>query len=265
MGVLSRALGLSGGGVVSLVGAGGKTTLMFRLARELDCSGAFVLTSTTTKVQFPASDKARHIFLAPDGESVLKEARRIMPQQGVVFAAKKKHPRHQKLVGFSPEAVDFLAAAGVFQWILVEADGAARKPAKAPASHEPVIPAASRWVVAVLGLDAVGCALNDNGVFRARRFAKITGLSLGQSVSAASLAKVLVHPQGILKGCPEHALTAAFLNKADTPERVSHGRAVIHALQAIRSPILHRVVVGRLLPEVEIHETCELKKREKAS
>jgi probable selenium-dependent hydroxylase accessory protein YqeC len=39
---------LKKGGVISIVGAGGKTALMFRLARELSKDGGRVLTTTTT-------------------------------------------------------------------------------------------------------------------------------------------------------------------------------------------------------------------------
>ena len=39
MGFLTEALGIKAKEVISLVGAGGKTTLMFRLARELSLRG----------------------------------------------------------------------------------------------------------------------------------------------------------------------------------------------------------------------------------
>jgi probable selenium-dependent hydroxylase accessory protein YqeC len=45
--LLSDNLPLKGGGVISFVGAGGKTTLMFRLARELAEAGKSVLVTTT--------------------------------------------------------------------------------------------------------------------------------------------------------------------------------------------------------------------------
>ena len=47
---LKRALGMERGEVVSLVGAGGKTTTMFRLADELASDGWKVITTTTTMI-----------------------------------------------------------------------------------------------------------------------------------------------------------------------------------------------------------------------
>ena len=57
MASLREGLKLEKGGVVSLVGAGGKTSLMFRLARELSIAGDAVLTTTTTKIFEPSGDQ----------------------------------------------------------------------------------------------------------------------------------------------------------------------------------------------------------------
>lgn len=255
--VLASAFLLSGGGVVSLVGAGGKTTLMFCLARELAASGAAVLATTTTKVFRPAPGDIRDVLISLRLESVLKRGR-ATGGPTAFFAAAEKIPQENKLAGFAPEAIDEIAASGVFQWIIVEADGAAQKPLKAPGACEPVIPAASGWVVGVCGLDGIGRPLNDTAVFRAERFAALGGKAAGTPVSAASLARVLVHPEGIFKGCPKQAAAIGFLNKADTPRAVSKARDVAAAVRAMKSPLPHRIVVGRLLPIPEIVEIHQL-------
>lgn len=48
---LREGLMLEDGGVVSIVGAGGETSLMFGIARELSIAGESVL--TTTKMEMP--------------------------------------------------------------------------------------------------------------------------------------------------------------------------------------------------------------------
>ncbi len=253
---LSHFLGLSGGGVISLVGAGGKTTFMFRLVRELSATGVSVLATTTTKVKRPSPGEVSEVMIAPRAEEVLIRLRQNTARPRPVFAAASEILSEGKLAGFPPEAVDFLAHSGLFPWTVVEADGAAQRPVKAPAEHEPVIPDSSGWVVGVLGLDAVGRPLNDSSAFRPERLARLSGLAMGKPISPETLAAALVHPEGILKGCPEKAKTFAFLNKADTPKAVADGREVIAALQKknVRRP--QRVGIGRLLPETEIIESC---------
>ena len=54
------------GGVISLVGAGGKTTLMFRLARELADTGERVLTTTTTRILRPTKEQSASVVVSHD-------------------------------------------------------------------------------------------------------------------------------------------------------------------------------------------------------
>jgi probable selenium-dependent hydroxylase accessory protein YqeC len=57
--MLTEALGIEVDDVVALVGGGGKTTTMFRLAREIVEKGEHALTTTTTRIL------AAQISLAP--------------------------------------------------------------------------------------------------------------------------------------------------------------------------------------------------------
>ncbi len=258
MGDLTHAMAISGGGVISLVGAGGKTTLMFCLAKELEASGASVLATTTTKVRIPGADDARRIIISSDIKDILNSARCTKAYPRILFAAAREISSQGKLVGFQPSFIDSIAASGAFQWIVVEADGAAQRPVKAPAPHEPVIPESSGWVIGILGIDVIGKPLNESNVFRPERFASITGLSMEKPISAASLAKVLAHPEGILKGCPKEAAAVAFLNKADTSKVVSNGREVVALLREMKCSLLRRAIIGRLLPDPEIHECHDI-------
>ena len=65
------------GGVVSLVGAGGKTSLMFKLARELSMAGEPVLTTTTTKILEPSRDQSAHLILSNSVSNMLKQAKEL--------------------------------------------------------------------------------------------------------------------------------------------------------------------------------------------
>ncbi|MGE5258702.1 MAG: hypothetical protein ACM3KE_18665, partial [Hyphomicrobiales bacterium] len=71
---LRDALLLENGGVVSLVGAGGKTSLMFRLARELSRSGEKVLTTTTTRIFAPTAEQSAACVLAGTADEIVKRA-----------------------------------------------------------------------------------------------------------------------------------------------------------------------------------------------
>ena len=161
------------------------------------------------------------------------------------------HDGH-RLAGFGPELVDVLAGAGEFDRILVEADGSARKPLKAPAQHEPVIPASTNALVIVAGLNGLGLPLSAEYLFRPEIWSRLSGLSLGSPVTAESLAQCVAHRDGLARGCPETARRILFLNQADTPERRSNAMRVVECLSNVSGARLERIVTGWLLPELAV-------------
>ena len=82
----------------------------------------------------------------------------------------------RKALGFSPHEVDRWFANGAADHIVVEADGARRRPFTAPAPWEPPIPSASTQVVACIGADALGYVIADR-VHRPLRVAAAAGCS----------------------------------------------------------------------------------------
>ena len=60
---LKEALGLKNEGMLSLIGAGGKTTTLFCLADELFREGSRVLVTTTTKIFKPTKPHVHKLYL----------------------------------------------------------------------------------------------------------------------------------------------------------------------------------------------------------
>jgi len=243
--MLTRALGLERSRVVSLCGAGGKTTLLFALAREFVAAGERVLITTTTKM---ARDEVERwpCFAAAGAGQVFENAGGL---SGAAVAFSGWSVEGDKAIGFAPELINELARTRHFDRILVEADGSARKPLKAPAAHEPVIPAATQALVMVAGLNGLGLPLRAENVFRPEVWARLSGLAPGAALSAESLAKVVVHADGLAKGCPADSRRLLFLNRADSPEQQARAKQVVEFLAAEPACTVERVVCGCLLPE----------------
>ena len=74
---LKHSLMLERGGVISIVGAGGKTTLMFRLARELSKDGDRVLTTTTTKIYMPTRAQSSIVMISGPAKTIVHRARQV--------------------------------------------------------------------------------------------------------------------------------------------------------------------------------------------
>lgn len=245
-------------GVLSLTGGGGKTSLMFHLAHLLARSGKRVLTTTTTKIFPPASGQSTMVLINADPETVLLQASSHLHINNHITAAAAHMGDSGKLQGFTPEAIGVFQESGVFDWILVEADGAARRPLKASAEHEPVIPPCTSVLVAVAGLEVLGEPMSEELVFRSERAGSLMGLAPGETITESALARLFAHPSGSFKGAPDHARRFIFLNKADSPERRACGGRVAGQLRRMDLPVAEAVIVGQALDGVRIHAVHSL-------
>jgi probable selenium-dependent hydroxylase accessory protein YqeC len=241
---LKEALRIRRGEVVSLVGGGGKTTLMFALARELASASSCVITTTTTKILEPLPGETPLLLLGKDDEELMRlfldNADRYAH---ITLASDKLTPG--KLAGIAPEFVAKLARLRQVSYIVVEADGAAHRSLKAPDPTEPVIPLSTSLVIAMVGVDAIGCRLTEEDVFRPEIVSSLLGLPLGEVISSDVIASLITHQQGIIKGSPEQARIVPFINKVDLDEGLSKGRDLAHKILAMRHPQIKQVVLGQ--------------------
>lgn len=246
------------GGVVSLVGAGGKTTLMYRLARNLSKKKGAILTTTTTKIRAPLVDESSDVIFAGTAQELIDQAKLLLKKNKTIFTAARGINDDGKLVGLKPEVIDSVWRSGIFNWIIVEADGAAHRPFKAPEHHEPVIVDSSKWVIAMAGLDAVDRLLEESVVFRSKLFSKMTGIKMGSPITEGAFAEMLVRKDGIMKGSPVSAKKIIFLNKADLAGKLKVGRKVLSSIKACKECNIDRVVIGQARFKPAITEYFDL-------
>lgn len=240
---LCSALGLGPGENVAMVGAGGKTTLMFALARELLLKGLKVITTTTTRVSQKEAERSPGVVIVDEHPDWFERVKRGLEAHGHVFVAAGS-PGPSKLKGLPPSLADTLFQEAGADCLLVEADGAAGRPVKAPAGYEPVIPSSSTVVVALMGLEAVGEPVNSESVFRMDTLVEISGLRPGDYLSSEGLARVFHDSRGLYKGSPEAARRVAFLNKADLLAGMGEARKLAEILINLPGSRIERAVIA---------------------
>lgn len=232
-----------GPAIVPLAGGGGKTSLLFALANALARTGAPVLCATTTKMLRPEPADWLAVDIRPDAgvES--------LPARGALFAAYPPPDGvdSRKVIGFAPETIDAMRTKRSDAWIVAEADGAAGRPLKAPAGHEPVIPSLTGVAIAVVGLDCVGQAFSSDLVFRADRVAAISGLKAGEPIVPEAVARLVPHPDGMFKNVPPGARRLLFCNKADLPGAAAAGQALALAILKQCAGFLDGLFVGSVM------------------
>ena len=164
-----------------------------------------------------------------------------------------------KAIGYSAQEIDLLVQTSRFTRILVEADGSARRPLKAPGNHEPVFPVTTEVVVMVAGASGLNLPLNDATVFRAEFWSQRTGIPIGGTVTPDSLAEMVVHRDGLARNAPDHARRILFINQCDDADRLAAAMPALEALSERRDRRPHRVVLGRLEPNVRIARCARLR------
>jgi probable selenium-dependent hydroxylase accessory protein YqeC len=204
-----------GKGVVSFVGAGGKTSLLVHFARELAEGGRPVLVTTTTKLADPRGDGdpfTRIVFRPDYGLATAEEAGEPPePLPGVTLLVARVADEPGKLAGIDPARVSALRAS--WPVVLVEADGSKRLPIKAPETWEPVVPESTGVTVGVVGLDALGRPMDDRTVHRPDRFETVAGCAPGVPIGWDHLVALTRHPDGLFKAA--RGRRVVLLNKLD--------------------------------------------------
>ena len=242
---LRTALRLGPGEIVALVGGGGKTTAMFRLAQELAAEGQGVITTTTTRLG------ASQVGLAP--AVVRLEKHRLSAARRTKILAELETHRHVLVVGTVDEGMDKATAIDLelipvladlpgVSAVLVEADGAREMPFKAPADYEPQISPSTTVVVPVMGVEALGQPLAAPWAHRVELICALTGAAEGDLITPELAARVLAHPQGGRKNAPPGARVIPLINKVETAAQAD--RASETAACLLAAPGCEAVMIG---------------------
>lgn len=239
---LKEALAIQHGDVISLVGAGGKTTAMYRLAHELASLGWRVVTTTTTMIRPPTPEQTEETILEANSTLLLKKVERALEShRHVTVATRQKRDEKGKLVGLQPEMVGKLTTVPSIDALIVEADGARGRSLKAPAPYEPPVPRATSTLVPMMAVDALGQPLDERIAHRPELIARLTGASLGELITPEVAAQVIAHPDGTLKNAPPLARVTPLINKVD-PSTLGSAQEVAQHLISANS--IDRVLLG---------------------
>lgn len=249
---LPGALGLKPGELVAIVGGGGKTALLQRLARDLAASGHSVIVATTTHMFLAELACLGQTVVNADEDGMIRELEAALAVHGGrsrrVAGAARGHVQGGKVRGLRPEVLDEFGWLALADYVLVEADGSRGKPLKAFGLHEPAVPVTASTIVQVAGLDAIGLPLTADVVHRAEVLSGALGVPLGEIITERTFVACLQSQLATLRAQRAGARVVTFLNKSEGSEREAIGRGVAEALM---SSSVHpaTVVVGSLVED----------------
>jgi len=210
---------------IAFTGAGGKSTIMYKLAVQLAKKEKTVLVTSTTMIFHPKiKSRPFNYFFTGKVETLINQ---ISSKKGTITVVGSEITAEgRKIKGFPPEKLAVIQNSGLFDIILVEADGSKGKSIKAPAEHEPVIPFNTDIVVGIIGIDSLGTKINMENVHRPEIFIKITGSDMNGIIETDLIGKLIISPKGIFKNTSTKSRKIVILNKSDTSELILKAKNV---------------------------------------
>lgn len=232
--------------VISIVGAGGKTSTMYDLAKEISKQGAKVLITTSTHIAKPkqyelavtatlAEVDFEDLFRKHSNCGQEQEAFAGKPgrRQGFILAAGRQDEtpgcewKLTRPLDLGEEAVMKKLLAW-FDIILIEADGSKRLPVKIPSETEPVLIAQTGFVIACMGLTAGGKPFGE-ACFRFATHGGWLERRNQDPIGANDMARILADERGSRKGVGP-CCYRILLNQADNEKERKLAEEIVRAL-----------------------------------
>ncbi|WP_164995895.1 selenium cofactor biosynthesis protein YqeC [Miniphocaeibacter massiliensis] len=213
--MLSELLELKKGDILSVVGSGGKTTTIHKLAKELN--GNKVLLTTSAKIGINEIEDVIQV-------EKFSELRKMKIENNNYLSGSTVE--QEKFTGIIEE--DILKIKDKFDFIIIEADGSKRMPLKGWRKKEPIILESSNKTLGIIPFNLYGCKLDEIEIFNRKIFMEIVGIGK-KTFDTESILKIINAKNGIFKGSAKEKYI--LLNKCDKEENKLLARKVILELK----------------------------------
>jgi len=235
---LKEVLDVKLGDVVTIVGAGGKTTLMFTLGEELRKDNR-VLITTTTKIYMPETKQFDFI------EFNSKEFNEKIKENGIYIYGESVDSQN-KIKGLNLKLLE--KQLHKFDYVLVEGDGSKKKPIKGWREDEPVVNSDTTKTVGVLSIEVVGEEINEENIHRVDRFLDITNSNLGEVIDLEIITSLVFHEKGLFKDAKGEKIL--FINKVESYKDKMLAECLKEKIKKINNGYINKIICGSLRGEV---------------
>lgn len=215
------------GRIYTLVGAGGKSTGMRKIADSLAGRGIRARLTTTTNIGIEEF-AAYPVTIVRDATELalcLGGPASLMVIAGGVLREKGRY------TGIAASIIEG-AIVPPDVVLLVEGDGSRRKPMKAPMSREPVIPASTDAVFALMGASAFDEPIDSERCYNPEGALVLLGRTEGV-FDAQSLVSLAVDPRGCRKGVLPGMGYHLIVNQGDLDVKRATASALLRQLEDV--------------------------------
>lgn len=233
---LKDLFNLNKASMISIVGAGGKSSLMYFLAEELRGENK-VLITTTTKIYMPQKEQYDYIAIGQKSFTNLKQSK----NKGIYVYGSSIN-NENKIIG--PTVLELESESPYFDYILVEADGAKGKAIKGWKDTEPIICSNTEKTIGVLSLEVIGKNIEEATVHRVEEFINLTGTLKNEKITLQNLSSLVFHPKGLFKD--SRGERVLFVNKIESPEQLDLAQKFLAIIIEKNHEYIYKLIIGSI-------------------
>ena len=234
-------------GIIAVSGAGGKKTTLYRLVAAHP--GRIAVTSTVHTPRYRQRMNAFEV-VCEETDLIARVTEAADIHKRVAYAHPGQKPA--RLRGVSPELVLAIHNHLKLDATFVKSDGARLRWLKAPEHKRPVLPCGTNVLICLLSVRAIGKPVSDEVAHHAPEVARVMGISLGETITAVHLARLLAANYSNLSGTGETKLIPV-LNMVESKDDLKLGRLASERAMEL-SGGLDRVVLTSMIQEDPVVE-----------
>jgi probable selenium-dependent hydroxylase accessory protein YqeC len=213
---------------ITFIGSGGKTSLIWHLARRLSARAA-------------PGKRRRKILVGP--------ATKMYPPETAlpgVFVQGRLNKKAGKLEALPSEELEKISAA--YDLVLIEGDGSRGLPLKGWADYEPVVLPFTTVTVGILSLRPLGMAVSEKIIHRLPLFCALSGAAPGEILEEKHLANAIAgnrEARGLFAAARGKKIL--FFNQAEDDAALQRAGQIAALLPGIVRSSLHGIIAGSVM------------------
>lgn len=223
--ILKDIFSINNGEIISVVGAGGKTSFINYFIKNYRNTHK-VLSTTTTKIYKPDFNQYDNIIMT-EGNYNNKSIKNYNEVKTGVTVIGKFINSDNKIIGLDFSEIENIE--DEFDFIFVESDGSRKKKLKGWKKHEPVIYKKTHKVVGIVDITSLDMEINEDNIHNLKEFIKIANAVESNKVNINHLKNMILNKDGLFKDSIGKKIL--FINKVENESYEDLAKKLINLIK----------------------------------
>ena len=226
--------------IITIIGAGGKTSLMFS-ASSLLRNDYKVLVTTTTHIYIPDNNLYDKIIMLTHFEN--ENYNNILQNnKNGVYVIGSHIVNNSKIKGLTFDMLDKITP--YFDVVIIEGDGSKEKSLKGWNDNEPVIYPKTTKTIGIVDISSIGIDINEENIHRVDKFLEIINDYSNNKVNIEHLEKLILNEKGLFKFSKGEKIL--FINKVENINKRKNALNIIKDIKNENQSYIDKFVYGSI-------------------